>query len=446
MAMFLLTLLLEVVFLVGVIFHLGYFNGSPYWQWDWRRLDHLRTATYFAFPLIPYAYALFKIERFKEKGEVWKILVLLVVSNFLFQLMGIASDPYSFDYVKSVVLSRRATSYFYDAHSIEDIFSFLRSFHTLELRAHSSVHPPGPILFFFLMIQVFGVEAGAYVGGLAVGLIASFGIFALYLFASLWTRGPEPRLIMCAVYALIPGVVLFLPQLDQVYPIFSMLMIYFWEIALRGSRRHALYLGFTLLIASFFAYHVLLIGVFHILSAGLFLSSDRVVGERLRILVRTSLLAIGTAVTCYLALFLLTGYNPVLAFAHAWEEAAHLLNILGRPYVFYLFYNFYEFFLGSGIILVPLLLSYVKRTIGTLGTAENWVTLSYAGFATLLVVDLIGVLRSETTRLWLFLQPLILVPIGLELIRMDRLHRWMIFVMLWVNLVVLKSNMWFIIP
>lgn len=446
MALLLWTLLLEVAFLVGVIFHLGYFNGSPYWQWDWRRLDHLRTAIYFALPLVPYAYALFKIERFQERGEVWKILLLLAAANFLFQLMGIASDPNSFDYVRSVVVSRRATSYFYDAYTIEDLFSFLKNFHTLELRAHSSVHPPGPILFFFFMIHAFGVEAGAYVGGLAVGLLASCGIFVLYLFASLWAPGPKPRLITCAVYALIPGLVLFLPQLDQLYPIFSMLMIYFWEIALRGSRRHALCLGFTLLVASFFAYHVLLIGVFHILSAAFFLSSDRERRARLWLLVRTSLLAVSAAVTCYAVLFLLTGYNPVLAFGHAWEEAAHLLDILGRPYAFYLFYNFYEFFLGSGIMLIPLLVTFARRAIATSGAAENWVMLSYAGFATLLVVDLVGPLRSETTRLWLFLQPLILVPIGLELIRMDRLHRWMIFVMLWVNLVVLKSNMWFIIP
>lgn len=446
MAMFLLTLLLEVVFLVGVIFHLGYFNGSPYWQWDWRQLSYLRTASFLAFPLIPYIYALLKIERFKDQRHVWRILLLIVLANFLFQLMGMAAEPRSFESVRSIIVSRRATSYFYEANLIRDVFFFLENFHLLDLRGHSSVHPPGPILFYYVIIQLVGADAGAYVGGFTVALMASAGVLVLYFFSSLWAAGLRTRLTICAFYALIPGVVLFFPQFDQVYPIFSMLMIHYWEMSLRESRHNVIYFGLVLFIATFFAYNLLVIGAFHVLSAIAFLLSGKHVAERFRIVVHVSLLAIGTAALCYLALFWATGFNPVLSFARGFAEFSHQLGVLHRPYGFYLFYNFYEFFLGSGIIVLPLVVAFVVRNWTRMKAREHHVVLSFLGLATILVVDLTGLLPAETTRVWLFLQPLIMIPIGLELIRMDRLHRWMIFVMLWVNLVVLKSNMWFIIP
>jgi hypothetical protein len=439
-------ILLEAVFLGGTVLHVDYFNGSSYFWWDWRQLNYLRTAFYLSLPLIPYVYALFKTETVKDQIGAWKILPYFMAANFLFQFMGIASDPRSFDIIRAIVISRLATSYFYDAYYIKDIIVFLTNFHTLELCCHSLVHPPGHILFYYIIIQVFGTGAGVYIGGFSIALIASIGVIILYLFSSLWTKDPKTRLIICAFYALIPGLVLFFPQFDQVYPIFSMLMIYFWERSLRKSRHNAIYFGLILFISTFFAYNLLLIGAFHILSAIVFLSSNRNVSGRIWIVVSTSMIAIGTAVICFSILFLVTGFNPVLSFGHALEGQLRNETVMDRPYGLYFLYNFYEFFLGSGIIIIPLLISFVKRTVKDLKALEKHVSLSYIGFATILIVDLTGLVRGETTRLWLFLQPLILLPACLELIRLGKVHRWILFSLLWVNVVVIKSNMWFVRP
>ena len=131
-------IVLEVVFLGGMVTHLDYFNGSPYWQWKWRQISYLRTASYLSLPLILYIYALFKTETVKDQIGPWKILPLLMAANLLFQVMGIASDPDSFELVASIVTSRNATTYFYDANKISDIFFFLANFHTLELCCHSA--------------------------------------------------------------------------------------------------------------------------------------------------------------------------------------------------------------------------------------------------------------------------------------------------------------------
>ncbi len=69
-------IVLEVVFLGGMVTHLDYFNGSPYWQWKWRQISYLRTASYLSLPLILYIYALFKTETVKDQIGPWKILPL----------------------------------------------------------------------------------------------------------------------------------------------------------------------------------------------------------------------------------------------------------------------------------------------------------------------------------------------------------------------------------
>lgn len=436
-------IVLEVLFLGGTILHVDYVNGLPYWQWSWRHLGYLRTTLYLMLPLIPYGYALHKIETSKENKEAYRILTILAVSNFLFQVMGMAAEPQSLETIKSIIGSRRATSYFYDANQITGTASFLRDFHTLDLRAHSSTHPPGPILYYYGLIRVFGGNATSYIGGFGIAFIASLGFFVLYLFSSLWTREAKPRLTICAYYALMPGLVLFFPQLDQVYPIFSMLMIYLWEMSLRGSRHYAIYFGLVLFAATFFAYNLLTVGAFHLLSTSAFLLSHRSVTERFRIVARASLLAIGTTGACYLALFEIAGFNPFLSFARTLDAHAYLVIALPRPYFVYLFYNFYEFFLGSGIVVIPLLVTYIRRALGKTGDDAFF---SYVGFLAIVIVDLTGLFRSEITRLWLFLQPLVVIPAGLELARLSTAQRFAVFLMLWLNLVVIKANMSFIIP
>lgn len=437
---------LELVFLAGTIFHVDYFNGSPYWRWDWRHLNYLRTTFYLALPLIPFVYALYKTQTLKKEEAARKLVIVMMASNGLFQVMGMAAELQPLELLKSIVLSRRATSYFYDAGQINDIFSFLENFHTLDLRAHSSVHPPGPILFYYVMIQLFGADAGAYIGGFAVAIMASLGVLVLYLFSSLWTEDSKTRLTICALYAFLPGLVLFFPQFDQVYPIFSMLLIYYWEMSLRGARRTAIYLGLVLFMATFFAYNLLAIGAFHLLSATVFLFAEANAGRKLRTVVATGITAISTTVLCYFVLFLLTGFNPVLSFGRALVEHARILSVVQRPYGFYLCYNFYEFFLSSGIILMPLLLTFVRKTVGSIKAVDKSVTLTYIGLVSIIVIDLTGLLHSETARLWLFLQPLIMIPVGFELVLLSKPRRWLVFLLLWVNLVVIKTNMWFVIP
>jgi hypothetical protein len=68
------------------------------------------------------------------------------------------------------------------------------------------------------------------------------------------------------------------------------------------------------------------------------------------------------------------------------------------------------------------------------------------GLATVLTVDFSGLLRGETARVWLFLQPLLVVPVALELARVRWPWRISLLTLQWWLLVLIKSKMSFIEP
>src|SRR5687767_14205267 len=136
---FLFIVAIEVVFLLRVVLRLDYFNGSPYyWRWLWRHPSYFRTAFYLAIPLIPYLYALYRTRNIETPRQAHGTVAILIAANFLFQVMGMAVESQPLELLKAIIVSRGATSYFYDASHIQNLLSFFENFHTLDLRGHSS--------------------------------------------------------------------------------------------------------------------------------------------------------------------------------------------------------------------------------------------------------------------------------------------------------------------
>ena len=66
------------------------------------------------------------------------------------------------------------------------------------------------------------------------------------------------------------------------------------------------------------------------------------------------------------------------------------------------------------------------------------------GFASILTVDLTGLLRAEAGRVWLFLQPWLVVPAGIELARQSFKDRLRILGIAWLLLVVIVTKLTFL--
>ena len=86
------------------------------------------------------------------------------------------------------------------------------------------------------------------------------------------------------------------------------------------------------------------------------------------------------------------------------------------------------------------------RVLREFDPTRKEVALTLIGLVTILTIDLTGTLRGEAARVWLFLQPLVVVPVAMELYRFRWRWRIAIFSMQWLIVACVKAKMFFIIP
>jgi hypothetical protein len=102
--------------------------------------------------------------------------------------------------------------------------------------------------------------------------------------------------------------------------------------------------------------------------------------------------------------------------------------------------------LGTGIIAVPILWFHLRKPRTEFKADRDRTALTLISLATVLTVDLSGLLPGETARVWLFLQPLVVVPVAIELARARWPWRLSILTIQWWILVLIKAKMSFIEP
>ena len=434
------------LFVVGVLLEVPNLNGPWYWRWPWRDLGVLPTALRLLPGLIPLAWALRRMSLEGPCVSHRQVLALLTAACLLHQIFGFFADPGGYRLLRDIVASPGATSYYTDALPIRSTIDFLAGFHATPLHLHSSTHPPGPILYYRFWIWILGPDAGAYAGGSVLLVLAAAGVPAVYAFARLWTSDPLDRLYAAALYSLLPGLLLISPEFDQIYPLFTMGIVGAWVLSMDGHRSAAPAVCAVLFVAHLFAYNLLTIGAFLALHAGsmLWRRPDR--RSTLKRIMATSAVALGMWVGLLVLLHFATGYRPIASFERALDTQAQLAGSHGRPWLACVLFDPYDFALGAGIMAVPLALIFAYRTARSVGPLTRAEELSLIGFATIAVVDVSGLLRAETARVWLFLQPFLVIPAALVLARWKPTDRAAFFALQWLIVVVLKAKMAFVIP
>jgi hypothetical protein len=374
---------------------------------------------------------------------------LLALSNFLLQALGMLADPRGIQLVREIVASPIATSYFTDAMGIQQPLEWLRHFDTAKLGLHSATHPPGPILFYYLFFKLLGPCAGALIGGCAVGLLASAGVLVIYRFGELWTSDQRARLSASAFYALLPALIVLFPEFDQVYPILAMLLMLSWVQAVNSPAevsKYAFYTGAVLFVATFFAYNLLLVGAFLAYYGFYWLWRRKWTWSAGKALLRTFGIALGVCAGLYAVLWLASGYNPIASFGHAMSNQAAFAADIKRPYALFAMLDPYDFFVGAGIITLPILLFHFQRLLKQFDAKRTDMVLTLIGLGTIFTVDLSGLLRGESARVWLFLQPLLVVPVAGDLSRLSWPWKVSIFALEWWIVVCLKTKISFVNP
>lgn len=400
-------------FLLALFLELPFINGTWYWQWPWRSLDPLKTLAVFAVPLLMLGVLAWLWSRTPppSASDARALAFGLVICQVVLQWARLRAEPGGWAWLDELVQSHDVTSYYSDALRIDDAGNFLRDFSCcLELHHHSSTHPPGPVLYYWLLLQLFEPDFAARAGGALIGLFASCGVLVAYYFAALWTPDPLRRLGACFAYALMPSLIVVLPAFDQLYPIMTMFGFLAWHRAFDRPAA-AVTLGLLAFVATSMAYQFVLLAVPFGLYALAVLRARGWDFEVRRALLRAAAIAFGVWFGANVALWLVSPFHPLDSFVAAIARQAAYAAFLERPYGLSTIYDPFDFFLGGGILVVPLLAIHFVRE------PARETVITFAGLLAIVIIDLSGLIRCEAARVWLFLQPLAIVPAGLSLAR-----------------------------
>lgn len=447
---FLLLFFVVVALGIATLNHVPGLNGPWYWQWEWRHLEGARLYPAMFVAFLPFVLA--QYARLEEARRPAVPLSLLMLSALALQLTALGMQTKPFHPLGNIVYNishPEITSYFTDAKKIKSVSSFLASFHELlpTLNLHSLTKPPGPILFHAMFVAPLGfTPVAALAAGITIVLLSTLSVPATYALVKGLTGSREAALNAASFFSLCPGFLLFSPGFDQIYPVLSSALILTWVFALERDRLwYSSAFGLILAVACFMTYAFFVLGIFLGLYS-LAAASTSTVGVNS---VKHVIVAAATFVLVELLNFALTGFNPISAFLVAVANESMLAaeragTPLHRPYPVTILFDLTDFALGSGWIGVLLASYLLTQKIKRGGLRDREVMLTVLAFAQFFGTAASGLLRTETARAWLFMVPLLMVPVGLELQKWTFRLRMVVFVGLWFLTTAVAQNMSFI--
>jgi len=287
------------------------------------------------------------------------------------------------------------------------------------MNLHTQSKPPGPVLYYVIFLKLLGDTPQApLIAGLVLGALTTFSIPATYLFLRHLLGDDESAFCGASFLSLCPGFILFFPMFDPTYILFSTALIGTWYSALRDDRiKPSILLGVVLGLMCLITFNVLVIGLFMV---GLIfiVSPQRATPRRIGIAAKHATIALATTAAVLLLLWISINYDPVATFISAWRNQHALLRQHAdqRPYPDTIVWDLIDFALGSGWISVPLVVFYFLGN-GDAGQPRAVIPLALLSMGQLVAVAVSGLLQLETARVWNFMLPLLMIPVGLELRR-----------------------------
>ena len=429
-----------------VYFHTEGFNGPFYWKWNYSDASILPFLG-----LVSLAGAgIFRAQRLfsADRPKTGLALIVLVLVHIFLSFSFLALTEDSFETLENRVKHPDITSYYTEARKIEHPLEWLDGYHR-RLRSmvgHTQTHPPGPILYYFFWLAVIGADGAALWGGLFLPLLGAIAIPALYRFVLGVTQSRQAGFSAAVVWTLLPAVILMVGSFDAVYPLFAILLLHSWTQAVwEGRRGMAVAFGGTLTLALLFTHSFLVLGCCLLLLPffAVVLGAERR-NTWLNLLI-SSAIALLTAGALFGLLYAAFGYDHYAALRVSMAIQQGLAQVWGRPYHYTVFWDVYDFFLASGWLALGILAAFLIRwKSGLRASSFRLPAFAAAGLLSVLVVDLTGLLRGETARVWLFLQPLVIPLVGVELSAWRGPWRYCACAVMLLVLAVMRSRLNFI--
>jgi hypothetical protein len=467
------VVIVSIVLALMLLLHVEWMNGPSYWEWPWRRTSASRHYLAMLVALVPLIGAQVLFHR-RRRAHVAGPLALLMLSMFFFEIASVAflRPSFGLDKIVRVVRGKITTSFFTAAATLDGVRSALSNYpeRMADFPMHARVKPPGPVLFFLPFVKSFDdPNDAAIAAGLSIGILSTLSIPAAFLLISTLSGSRQAGFLGASFLAMCPGPVLVYPSMNQLDPIITCGLVLAWVLALeRNSWRYSLAFGFVLSLVPFMTYNLLTLGAFLALYA-LWFACRNFRAHAVRVVIH---MAIGVAVVAafYLGLWLWAGFDSIGSYKFAQQEAIdvwdelHHGNIseesipagptpeMQRPWKKAIFFDLLDFAMSTGWISYLLVGYFFARKLSTDAdrTEPLFVrpnvrrAISWMVVLQVLIVDLTGLLRTETARQFIFMTPLLMYPIGLELERWRYEARLVVYGCLWLLMTVVSQNMMFL--
>jgi hypothetical protein len=446
------VVLVGVVMAALVVCHCPGVNGPWFWKWPWRRLPAWPYYPFMILAAVP-VFAAIALRHWRPRTSVAIALVLIMAGSMTMKLANVAAgrQPIGLDRIGQLVESKQVTSYYTDAAKYIDSTSWLADYSEIVswLELHTRSKPAGPGTFYRAMILAFGESRSTAIAcGIAVGLLSTLSIPAIWWLVRLLTGESEAGLRAAAMLALCPGFVLFFPMLDPIYVVFTAAMLGLWHLALtRGGWVWAAALGVALMATTFVTYLPLVLGAF-MLGYALLGPLARTLSMRQRIetLVWQGTIALAAWAGAFAVLWLTTRYEPIVVFRanlhaqHKFIAKFHPARTFPRTVP----WDLADFALGAGWIVPALAIAALVRQLRTSEAGADRSRLLLLCLGMPLLVAMTALIQTETARVWIFLLPMLLLPASIELGRFPPRARAVVYVALFGVLLVVGQNMKFL--
>lgn len=392
---------------LGAIFFLLRTSSLPLGnsQWTWNYLNHPLNSSFY-FPLLAVlalGLLLFAALHLKLKEKFYLPLLVAIVFVLQISFFSAGLDQPSPVLLDKIIRHSGVTSYFNDAQNINSLGEFLHEYPRLipGLQMHSQTHPPGPIVFFYGLIKLSQITGDSFnpalCGAYAIVLIASSSVILIfYLTRELYDR--RTALIASGLYGLTPALIMFTPEMDQIYPLFFLILVYLLIKSFKRKKYFFAWLiGLLLAAFIFFSYLFLTFALaFFLIWVIYYLNTDRKDKKTV------AHFAIGSAVRIALAFALVNLAYGVIFGNNIFDiyrasMPYHKAFLATKSYSLWLTYNLYDFILFLSLpVTFGIIFSLRKAKLNLM----LWFSI-----AMLLIIDLSGKNRGEVARIWLFLTP-----------------------------------------
>jgi methylthioxylose transferase len=371
-----------------------------YMHWEF----HLKTGLLAALAMLVGFLAWFARRGWSGLGG-WRLAAILVGFHLLIASSVAMIDGGPQRLVRSYE-QLSATDYYGAVPQVKSAREFLADYPRLmpRLPLHCQTHPPGGVLFLWLVAQGFGTGATAAV----LAMIGTSGLVvpAVYFLAR-ETLAERPARLATALFMLAPSIVLFSATcLDAVFMVpIVWAMFFLWKMRSQRAMVWGVLAGAAAFLASLLTYSASFLAVWFLFVVGFTAACDR---ARLKNTLLGMATASVSAAALYFCLWIVSGYDPWATFTTALQGHARIMaggnHATLRQHGHLAIANLAAFLFCAGIPLAVLWARRVSAAAIAVERDRGWI-FDVSFVAAVALIDLAPLYTLEVEHIWLFMVP-----------------------------------------